>query len=359
VRACFVVRGAAWSGAARAFADAASLLSARGYETCLVAPAESEVERELRGAGHDVVGVRTAGGWVRAGWRLRAVVARRLSEVLFVHDDAEHLAAAAAIRFAGRGAVVRRTPPGERLTIGRDGRLAMRLAATGFVFTHADDLRGMAPPRGALAAHIAPPGVTPLAATAAAIGAIQGARVRRIALFAGAGRVRDAFVALRALALLAPRLPDLRATVFAPAEELDAARLEAAALGVSTRIEWRPSTAERGDVLAEASLAWVIASADDAVYAMLDALAHGVPVIAERSPLAARILDDGISGVLRHRGDEAEWASVVAATLARTDALEEMRRGALRAAARFPMDSGAEGWLQVTEAARDRTRWSA
>ncbi|MDQ8154833.1 MAG: hypothetical protein P3B98_09225 [Gemmatimonadota bacterium] len=359
MRACFVVHGAAWSGTARAFADAATLLAARGYETCLVAPSGSETERMLLGAGHDVVGVHTAGGWLRAGWRLRAVVARRLSEVLFVHDDAEHLAAAAAIRFAGRGAVVRRTPPGERLTIGRDGRLAMRLAATGFVFTDADDLRGMAPPRGALAAHIAPPGVTPLASTAAAIGAIQGARVRRLAVFAGAGRARDAFVALRALALLAPRLPDLRATVFAPADDLDATRLEAAALGVSSRIDWRPATGERGDVLAEAALAWVIASADDAVYAMLDALAHGVPVIAERSPLTARILEDGISGVLRHRGDESEWASVVAATLARGDALEALRRGATHAAARFPLEAGVEGWLQVTEAARDRTRWSA
>ena len=121
-----MVREAAWSGATRAFADAATLLAARGYETCFAAPAGSEAERCLVTAGHDVVGVTTGGGWLRAGWRLRQVVTSRLSEVLFVHDDAEHLTAAAAVRLAGRGAVVRRTPFGERLALGRDGRWAMR-----------------------------------------------------------------------------------------------------------------------------------------------------------------------------------------------------------------------------------------
>ena len=97
-----MVRDAAWSGATRAFADAAVLLAARGYETCFVVPSGSEAERCLAAAGHDVIGVRGGGGWLRAGWRLRGVVASRLSEVLFVHDDREHLAAAAAVRLAGR-----------------------------------------------------------------------------------------------------------------------------------------------------------------------------------------------------------------------------------------------------------------
>ncbi len=360
MRACFVVHGATWSGTTRAFSDAASLLAMRGYETCFVVPSGSEAEQCLAAAGQDVIGLSAARGWLRAGWRLRAVVARRLSEVLFVHTEHEHLTAAAAVRLAGRGAVVRRTPSGERLSIGRDGRLAMRLAATGFVFAHADDVRGMAPPRGALAAHVAPAGVA--AATprpSAAVGAIAGSSAPRLAIFAGADRRRESLVALRALALLAPRMPALRATVFSPRDDADAVRIEAAALGVADRIEWRATGAPRGDVLATADLAWVIASADDAVFAMLDALAHGVPVLGERSPLAARFVEDGVSGVLRHKGDEAEWASVVAASLARSGQSEGMRPAALRAAARWPVDAGADGWLQVTEAARDRTRWSA
>lgn len=357
MRACFVVHRAAWSGAARAFADGATLLAARGYETCLVAPAGSETERCLLAAGHDVIGVAMDGGWLRAGWRLRRVIASRLTEVVFVHDDREHLVAAAAVRFAGRGAVVRRTGAGARLTIGRDGRLAMRLAATGFVFAHPDDLRGHEPPRGALAAHVAPPGVaTATPRPPAAVGAIRPTG-DRLVIFAGADRRREALAALRTLALLAPRQPALRAIVFAPINDADAVRLEAAALGVADRVEFRTAGAARTEALAEAAFAWVVATGDDEVFAMLDALAQGVPVLGERTPLSARFVEDGVSGILRHRADETEWASVLAAALAQSEQAAAMRLAARKAAARWPFDAGSDGWLQVTEAARDRTRW--
>ena len=332
------------------------MLSARGYETCFAAPAGSEAERQLGAAGHDVIGMSAGGGWLRAGWRLRGVVARRLSEVLFVHDDREHLAAAAAIRFAGRGAVVRRTPSGERLTLGRNGRFAMRLAATGFVFAHADDMRGMSPPRRALAAHVAPPGVGE-ASVPAPVGAIasEGAR---LVICIGVGRRREALLALRALSLLAPRLAALRATIVASADDADALRLGAAALGVADRLDVRAHTAPVTDALSRADLAWVIATADDATYAILDALSHGVPVLADRTPLTARFVEDGVSGVLRHHGDEAEWASVIAALLAQPERTDAMRTAARRAAARWPLADGADGWLQVADAARDRARWT-
>jgi glycosyltransferase involved in cell wall biosynthesis len=356
-----VAHGADWSGPTRAFADAASLLAARGYETCLVAPAGSEAERCLGAAGHDVIGVASGGGWMRAGWRLQRVIAARLTEVLFVHDDREHLAAAVAIRMAGRGAVVRRTAAGERLALGREGRLAMRLAATGFVFAHADDMRGTEPPRGALAALVTPPGVAAPAATprpSAAVGAIV-PDAPRLVVFAGADRRREMLVALRALALLAPRLPALRATVFSPVADADAVRIEAAALGVAERLSWRATGSVRDEALAGASLAWVIASADDAVFALLDALRHGVPVLSERTPLCARYVEDGVTGLLRHRSDEAQWASEIAAVLAHAERADTMRSAARQSAARWPLDAAADGWLQAAAAARDRTRWTA
>lgn len=357
MRACFVVHGAEWTGATRAFADAATLLGARGYETCFTAPAGSEAERRLGAAGHDVIGMAEGGGWLRAGWRLRGVVARRLSEVVFVHDDREHLAAAAAVRLAGRGAVVRRTPAGERLVLGRNGRLAMRFAATGFVFAHADDMRGMTPPRRALAAHVAPPGVPEVVMpTAVGVIAPEGAR---LVICTGAGPRREALLALRALSLLAPRLATLRATLIASAGDADSLRLAAAALGVADRLEVRAHTAPISDALARADLAWVIATADDAAFAMLDALAHGVPVLCERTPLSARFVEDGVSGVLRHRGDETEWASVISALLAQPARTDAMRVAARRAAARWPFAGGADGWLQVADAARDRMRWTS
>jgi hypothetical protein len=359
VRACFVVRQASWSGTTRAFADAATLLAARGYETSFAVSSGSEVERVLADAGHDVIGLAAHGGWMRRGWRLRGVVASRLSEVLFVHDDREHLEAAAAVRLAGRGAVVRRTQSGDRLLLGRDGRLAMRLAATAFVFAHADDVRGMTPPRGALAAHVAVPGVSAVEAPRpAAVGAIVDADALRLVIIAGADRRREALVALRALALLAPRLPSLRVTVFSPAADLDVARLEAAALGVADRVEWRAAGAPRAVALAMADLVWIIATGDDAAFATLDAMAHGAPVIAERAPVIARFVTDGVSGVLRHRGEESEWASVVASELANADRRRALGEAAAREVSRCPFNAGADGWIQVTEAARDRARWT-
>ncbi|MBW7934482.1 MAG: glycosyltransferase family 4 protein [Gemmatimonadaceae bacterium] len=360
MRACFVVHDPSWCGATRAFADAATLLAARGYETCFAAPSQSDAERALRAAGHDAIGVATGGGWVRQGWHLRRVIAARLTEVVFVHTDREHLVAAAAVRLAGRGAVVRRTAAGDRLSLGRDGRLAMRIAATGFVFAHADDLRSATPPARALAAHIAPPGVAfapPRPAAPAAVGAIR-PPAPHLLIVAGADRRRDLLVAIRTLALLAPRRPELRTVIVTSAADADLVRVEAAALGVADRVTCLPPQTALADALRGAALAWVIASADDAVYAMLDALASGVPVLSERSPLAARYIEDGVSGLLRHRAEDAEWASVIAGLLARPDQGDTMRAGAREAAARAPFDAGAEGWLLVADAARDRTRWT-
>jgi len=362
VRACFVVEEPDWSGAARAFADGAALLRAHGYETCLVAPPASESERVLRALGHDVIGLDSSGGWLRRGWRLRRVIMARLTEVVFAQGDRAHLTAAAGVRLAGRGAVVRRNPSGERLALGADGRFAARLAATAYLFAHPDDARGVEPPRGALAAHVAPPGVaaaTPGPGRApATVGAIQ-PDGQHVVLIAGADRRRDVLVALRALSLLAARLPALRATICTPLPDADAARLEAAALGIGARVEWRPAGSVRADLFDGVALAWVIASADEAAFGILDALASGVPVLAERGPVSARFVEHGVSGLLRHRADDAEWASAIAEFLTLAERAESLRAGARRAATRWPADGGADGWLAVADAARDRTKWVA
>ncbi len=366
MRTCFVVEDAGWTGAARACADAAALLAARGDEPCLVAPAGSETERVLRDAGLDVVGSGAAGGWMRAAWRLRRVIAARLAEVVVVHGERAHLAAAAATRLAGRGVVLRRVPAGDALILGRDGRLAMRLADAGFVFSHADDVRGMTPPKGALAATLVPPGVAPPSAVAtprpgsspAAVGAIR-PDAPRLAVFTGADRRHETLLVLRTFALLAPRLPRLRMVVVAPTAERDALRLDAAALGVADRVDVRNASASRDVLLAGASLAWVVATSDDAVYAMLDALAEGLWVLAERTPLSARFVEDGTNGTLRHRSGEAEWASVIAAAMGRSGAAEATRAAARAAAARWPRSAAADGWSLALERARDRVRWTA
>ena len=79
----------------------------------------------------------------------------------------------------------------------------------------------------------------------------------------------------------------------------------------------------------------------------------------ERAPLTARYVEHGVSGLLRHRADEAEWASAIAEFLAHPERAQALRAGARQAAARWPADSGADGWLLAADAARDRTKWVA
>jgi hypothetical protein len=83
-----------------------------------------------------------------------------------------------------------------------------------------------------------------------------------------------------------------------------------------------------------------------------------VPVLGERTPLNGRYVENGVTGILRHRGDEAQWASEIAAALAHQDRADALHTAARQSAARWPLDAGADGWLQVADAARDRTRWA-
>src|ERR1700722_17892396 len=132
MRVCMSHADHEWSGRARAFADAAAALRARGCEVTVVCTRGSAVEQRLLSSGHDPIGIRTRGTWLGVGWRLARVLRRNFVEVVFVHSEREQLHAAAAVRLSGRGAVVRRTPPFGRLTFGRGARFAARIAATGF-----------------------------------------------------------------------------------------------------------------------------------------------------------------------------------------------------------------------------------
>ena len=159
MRVCFYHLDRAWSARARIFSDAAVALRARGFEVTMVCARASDVARRLGALGHETIVLRTDGGWLRAAWRLRPVLKRHFVEVIFVHSEFEQLAAAAAARMLDRGAVVRRVPALARITMGGDARLAMRLAATGFLFASPEDLRNSAAPARALEPAVAPPGI--------------------------------------------------------------------------------------------------------------------------------------------------------------------------------------------------------
>jgi hypothetical protein len=356
VRVCFYHAEPEWSGRARAFADAAAALRDRGYEITFVCQRGSAVERRLAAAGCDPIAIRTRGTWLGAGWRLGRVLRRNFVEAVFVHSEREQLHAAAAVRFADRGAVVRRMPPFGSLTLGRDARFASRIAATGFLFAFDADLRAARPPARALEPFVAPPG----AAAAVRTLRTRADGHRRIVCMLGLGSRGAASVALRTVALLAERHPDLRLTLIGPGDPDESLRLQTAALGIVPLVDMPHDTATAAsdrETIAGADFGWVLASGDDAMFAMLDCFSAGVPVVAERNPLSGRIVRDGENGVLT-TGLDAEYAAAEFAALLTDHARRErLAAGALAAAAAWPVSAMADGFERATAAARDRTRW--
>ena|SRR5687768_1455641 len=134
MRALFYHADRAWSGRARAFAAAARGLAGRGYQVTFVCQPDSAVEQRLSPSGYDIVPVAGRPG-VGTGFRLRRLMHDRFVEVVFVHTEREHLAAALALRLAERGAVIRRLGAGESLAVARSSRTARRLAAAGALQT--------------------------------------------------------------------------------------------------------------------------------------------------------------------------------------------------------------------------------
>src|ERR1019366_9055731 len=311
MRVCFYHAEPEWSGHARAFADAAAALRGRGYDVTFVCQRSSVVERRLAAAGHEPIGIRTRGNWLSVGWRLGRVMRRKFVEAVFVHSEREQLQAAAAVRFADRGAIVRRMPPFGSLTLGGDARFAARIAATGFLFAFDADLRAARPPARALEPFVAPPGIAP----SPQVADVRRGGERRIACFFSEESRGAASVALRTVALLADRHPDIRLTLLGPGDPREALRLQSAALGIVARVDMpRADATSESDraALASADFGLVLAVGDDAMFAMLDCFAAGVPVIAERNPLSGRLTSAGETGVLTGGVDAPKLAAVFA-----------------------------------------------
>jgi hypothetical protein len=356
MRVCFYHAEPEWSGRARAFGDAAVALRARGYEVTFVCPRGSAVERRLATAGHDPIGIRTGGPWPVVGWRLGRVLRRKFVEAVFVHSEREQLQAAAAVRLADRGAIVRRMPPFGSLTLGRDARFASRIAATGFLFAFDADLRAARPPARALEPFVAPPGI----ALAAPAPAVRRDGERHIVCFFSDDGRAAASAAIRTAALLAERHPDVRLTLLGPGDRRDALRLQSAALGVVGRVDLPAADATDGAdraTIARAEFGWVLATGDDAMFATLDCFAAGVPVVAGRNPLSGRLVRDGETGVLTTAIDAADVAAVFAALLADPARRERLASAARADAAAWPMSAMAEGFERAAITARDRTKW--
>lgn len=352
MRVCFYHLDREWSAGARIFADAAAALRGRGFDVTIVCARESEVARRFGALGLETIVLRTDGGWLRAAWRLRSVLKRYFAEVIFVQSEIEQLAAAAAARLSDCGAVVRRVPALARLTMDGDGRLAMRLAATTFLFTSREDLAGFAAPAHALEPSVAPPGIE-----GAGPRAVRDGTDRTIAVIFDASQRDRVTIALRAVAMLAERHPELRCAMIGPLGADDALRIQAAALGICAVVRWVAEPGEWRGAIATADVAWLIAKSDDLALGLLDCFAHGVAVVTDRTPLSTRFVTDGVEGILTSGLDAAGFASLFATLLADDPRRAALGHGAAAAVSRWPIHETIDGFEKAATSARDRQRW--
>jgi len=363
VRVLFYYSAREWTGSARVFIAAGRGLAARGYQVTFVCPGGGSVEARAAAEGCDVIALEPRGSLLLRSWRLQRILTERFVETVFIHTEPEHLSVALAMRLAGRGGVVRRVPAGTRPALGRGTRLALRLAAGGFVCTDASDtlpVDGLPRARPPLVADI---GVDTerydelRAVPAAALGAGPGGRVV-VCVYELSQRPRVASV-LRTIALLAPRHPELRLVILGPDAGREDVRMHAAALGISRQITYLGERDDDLAVLRAAEVGWVVAGADTAAYAALDFMAMRTPVLADRDNIAARYIADGITGELLTPGDIPAAAAIVAALLAQEGQRAAMGgAGRARVAREYKESEMLDLLQQAADMARDRSRWA-
>ena len=360
MRVLFMISGGGWNASARAFLLAARGLIARGHEVLVACDAECPVQARATGDGVPVVALNQNANVASDAWQLRRTLQERGADVIFVHTDAELLRAGSAV-LLGRGtrAVIRRVPPFSLATGGRGVRFATKLAPTGLLFSTEADLQAAN-----LKGYRVPAVVAPLAVDVTvhdAVGEVSRsslgipADARLIVCVHDGSANRRVFTAMRTLALLAPRHPELHLAIVGSGK-LDELRMLGAALGINPRITYLGPREDELSVLRAANVGWIAAASDAAAFAALDFMALRTPVLAERAPLTEHYVADGIGGILLDPADPTITAAAVAAFLARSDQLAQMgKAGYTRLQREFPYEQMIMGFEQALAGAVDRS----
>lgn len=369
MRALFYHPSHVWTGSARAFAHAGRGLARRGWQVTFACAEEGEARRHAERLGLHVVAVEADANVLGATGDLARVVREQFAEAVFVHGERDHLVAAGAVWRAGRGAVVRRVPAGEQLTVGRTLRTALARQASCFLFTtpaQAEALGARERPLalGSVVAELGvelPPLAPPPAAGDDEPPRPAGRLAPRTLVCVHEPRAQLATATmLRATAMLAPRHPGLRVALVGPGADDEGLRMHAAALGINRVVEHLGDRVEAPALLPHAALAWVVAAGDDGGFGALDAMAARVPVLVERGSVAAGYAPDGIAGVHLEPGDVPGTAAVIAQLLtAEPDRLAMGAAGRARVERTNALDPMVDGFARAAAAARDRTRWRA
>lgn len=361
MRVLFYHTAAEWSGSARAFVIGAQGLVAHGATVTVVCRADSAAEQAFASQGLDVVSLAISDSVSRDAWRLRGVLKERFIEVVFLHTEREQLAASSAMRLAERGAVIRRIPVGGVAASGRGGRVAAKMATSRLLFsTDVDRTQANVGDRGFLA----PLGVDIEKAddmrmtSRGTLGVEPGTQL--MVCVADRKAKSRITTALRTVALLAPRHPELRLALVGSGCDDDDTHMHASALGVTPLVRFLGERDDMAAVVGAAEVGWVAADGDDGAFGCLDFMAAGVPVIAERTPLLSHYVPDGIAGVLLPPAHPNDTAATVANFLADNNQRVAMgKAGRTRVARDFTESAMIEGFISAASAAGDRALWAA
>jgi glycosyltransferase involved in cell wall biosynthesis len=354
VRCIFLHSAREWSGTARVFVAAARGLAERGHTVAMAVEPDSTVERIASQVavipGHaplfDVEPLSVYEPWFGAALRLRTLVRLRNADVVFVHTDREHLVAAAAYRLGSGTPIVRRVSAGCTLTMHRSGRVATMCAPTYYLFSSEPDLRATTLPRRARR------GIAPLGVRAGDDGSASHAQAGEyiVCLHDASSRSRAA-MAIRTVAMLAPRHPALRLVVIGEGAYDEDLRMQAAALNVLHLISFLGDRGDAQQIMRDAALGWVVSESDTAAYGMLDLMNAGIPVLAAEGTVAERYILSEITGVLLPPTDAYLAAATVANLLTSTGERETMGHAArARVVREFPESAMIDGFERAAAA---------
>ena len=354
MRALFHHPAADWNGQARAFAAAARGLAARGWHALFACCPDTDAHRRAEAHGLRVHPLSRDGGLVSGSTALARAVREQAVEVVFVHGERAQLAAAGGAWRASRGLVVRRFGVGELPELGRAARTAMRTTPTALLCSWPEQWATLPKELTVVTGELGvPTPADPIGAGPA--DARQDGGLRRVVGICGsAGRGRVSTL-LRAVAMLAPRHPELRVALVGPGSDDEELRIHAAALGIHRLVSHLGGRSEAADLLGDADLGWVLGDGDDGAFGALDCLAAGVPALVERESHAARYAPDAIGAVHLEPGDAAAAAAVIARLLAHdADRLAMGAAGRARVARSFPESAMLDGFERAALGARER-----
>lgn len=361
MRVLFLVSDGAWSARARAFVLAARGLAARGHEVMLACESECPVQVRAAASQVPVIALKPDASAAGDAWQLRRALQEKRVDVVFVHTDEEHLVASSALRLGGgAGAVIRRVPPFAAI---KSPGFAGRIAPSGFLFSTEADLEAATQTSHRVRPMYAPLAVDPTEHDAltpvskVSLGAPPSSRLI-VCVHDGSNKT-SVVMALRTLALLAPRHPDLHLAIVGTTRH-DEVRMHGAALGVTSMISYVGAREDELSIIRAADVGWIAADGDGAAFAALDFMACRTAVLTPRSPLAEHYVVDGIGGMLLAPAEPATTSATVASFLERQEQRVAMGNAArARLQREFSFEAMIEAYERAIAAASGRAAQTA